>query len=62
MAKPGTQVNVNIQSVPEALAMIRHELAAFTRRVAGAESDPNVARRLRQIAAAFEAGLTRVEP
>lgn len=52
---------VDVLNCAEALYLIRHEIAEFTRRVAGAEPDPRVARRLREIAAAFEAGQAKTE-
>lgn len=63
MADPkDAHVTLDILHVPEALAAMRREIARFTRRVACGEPDPLVARRLRQIAAAFEAGQTRLDP
>jgi hypothetical protein len=41
--------------MPEVLALMRRELAKLTRRVAKNET-PEVAKRLNEIAAAFEAG------
>lgn len=46
---------ISITDIPEALAGMRRELAKLLREVAGGEA-PAVARRLREVAAAFEAG------
>lgn len=45
----------SVTDVPEILAQIRNELAAVLREVA-ADEDPRTAKRLREIADAFEAG------
>lgn len=50
-------VRVSIESLPEALALMRREMANLLRREAGFESHPLVAKRLRELANVFEAGL-----
>lgn len=50
---------ISITDIPEALSAMRLELARILRNAAADEA-PTIARRLRQIAAAFEAGVTEV--
>lgn len=57
MAK--AKLTVSVREMPQVLAECRHELAEMVRAYAGAESDPRVIRRLREAAAAFEAGVSR---
>jgi hypothetical protein len=59
---PKAEVTIKIENVPEALAVMRRELAQMVRRTAGGEANPDVARRLRQIANAYEVGMNRLEP
>lgn len=47
---------LSIDGMPEALAAMRRELARVLEAEAEAEADPRLARRLREIAAAFECG------
>lgn len=49
-------VTVDLRQVPEVLWEMRHQLAQILRVKAGAEADPRVAKRLREVAAAFETG------
>jgi hypothetical protein len=54
-------LTISITGIPEAMAELRHGLADLLREEAGAEADPRVARRLREVAATFEVGLSRVD-
>jgi hypothetical protein len=56
--RPGKRIEarLSVEKMPEVIASLRHELAEILRDVAEIESDPRVARRLREIAASFEAG------
>jgi len=57
MASPRVTVEVKLTEIPEALIAMRTELAKAIRDVADKES-PMVRTRLRDIASAFEAGIT----
>lgn len=50
---------VRVQISAELLWHFRHEFSELLREVADAEADPRVARRLREIGACFEAGISR---
>lgn len=49
-------MRIEIEGVPEVLAVLRLELAQILRDVAATEADSRVAERLRAIAAAYECG------
>jgi hypothetical protein len=49
------KARISIAGIPEALSAMRQELAEIIR-AAAEDEHPQVARRLRQIAAAFEVG------
>jgi hypothetical protein len=51
-----SKFTIEITKFPEALWAMRKELAGLLRSEADAEADPRIARRLREIAATFEAG------
>ncbi len=51
-----TKITVSVEDMPETLVYMRNELAAILRAEADSEADPRIARRLRSIAASFEAG------
>lgn len=50
-------VKIDVRNLPEVLYEIRHELVQVLRMQAGQEANPVVARRLREIAGEFEAGM-----
>lgn len=50
---------MDVRGIPELVWQCRRELADLLRGEAEAESDPRVARRLRAVAALFEAGQAR---
>lgn len=52
-----SKMAISITDIPEALAGMRMELASITRELAESEALPMVAKRLREIADAFEAGI-----
>lgn len=54
-------VRVSVRDMPEVLAEMRAELARLLVSEAGAEVSPAVAKRLREVAAGFEAGVSRVD-
>ena len=51
-----TEMTIRIADMPEILWGIRSEVAKIIEEVAAVESDPRVARRLREIAVDFTAG------
>lgn len=53
---PG-RISVNVRNLPEVLFAIRKEFADVLRGQAGAETNPVVARRFREVADEFEAGM-----
>ena len=55
------QIQLSLRDMPEVLAGMRVELAKVLREEAGEETDPRTARRLREIADYFEAGLSRAD-
>lgn len=60
MAPVVGRIEVDVRGIPEVLAGMRHEFAQMLRRVAEDE-DAGVAARLRELAAAFEAGQVDVD-
>lgn len=52
-------MSVNVRNLPEVIFAIRKEFADVLRVHAGSESNPETARRFREAAAEFEAGLTK---
>lgn len=60
MAKTGRlEMTFSIRDMPDVLWEMRRELARVLRDEADAEADPRVARRLHDVADAFEAGARR---
>lgn len=59
MAMAGPMVvEIKVADMPEVLARMRGEMAGLIREAADAEAYPQVARRLREVAAVFETGKT----
>jgi hypothetical protein len=52
---------ISVRDMPELMAEMRVALADLLREDAGAEADPRIARRLRELAAEFEAGLSSTD-
>jgi PHD/YefM family antitoxin component YafN of YafNO toxin-antitoxin module len=50
------KITLDLINWPEGLAMVRSELAKMLREEADSDADPRIARKLREIAARFEAG------
>lgn len=50
-------VRVSLESIPEAMALMRREMANLLRREANFERNSDIAKKLRGLANAFEAGL-----
>lgn len=56
MAQMPTTVSVKLDEMPAVLWVMRRELARLLRKKAGSQADPKLAKALREVAAAFEAG------
>lgn len=54
------KVVLDIRQVPEVLFVMRRELVRMLKAEAGASTNPDVAVKLREIAASFEMGMKRV--
>jgi hypothetical protein len=60
--QPGPlQVTLRLTGMPELMFWVRRELAALLRAEADRDTDAHVAARLREIAAVFDAGLSRTD-
>lgn len=55
----GTRLVIDVKGWPDALWVMRHELAEMLRQQAEAEASGYVAERLREIAAQFESGVRK---
>ena len=52
-------IEIDVRNIPELVADVRLEMASVLREEADAEGDPRIARRLIDIATAFEVGQRR---
>lgn len=54
-------MQVDVRNLPDVIFEIRREMAKVLHEEAGAEANPVVARRLREVAAGFEAGVSATD-